>query len=72
MFSFKIDFEIERGEGGEDTYIGDNTKSGMNGIWNIHTDTYMGDNAKSGMNGIWNAGGVRDMKSIEFIQFICK
>ena len=37
-----------------------------------HTDTYMGDNAKTGMNGIWNTGGVRDMKSIEFIQFICK
>ena len=34
LFSFKIDFEIERGEGGEDTYIGDNTKTGMNGIWN--------------------------------------
>ena len=33
---------------------------------------FIGDNAKTRMNGIWNAGGVRDMKSIEFIQFICK
>ena len=32
----------------------------------------MGDNAKTGMNGIWHAGGVRDMKSIEFIKLICK
>ena len=57
MFSFKIDFEIERGEGGEDTYIGDNTKSGMNGIWNIHTDTYMGGNAKTGTERNAECGG---------------